>query len=238
MTSRPASRASSAPASAPTSANATKVAIAATVGNTVCLTAAISATFGTFLVPIAQDFGWPRAQVSGTLGLIALVSAVAYPLIGRAIDRIGARPLLIGGNLALGVLILLLSRVPANTTLFYLQFALMGLAGATCATPMISKVVSNWFDGRRGLMLGLTAGLGNGLGATLLPIVAGILLPMIGWRDTYAVLGLIVLALGAPVLIAFLRDAPKAPSTAKARRLRPPACPCERRQARRASGSC
>jgi conjugal transfer pilus assembly protein TraB len=28
---------------------------------------------------------------------------------------------------------------------------------------MIAKIVSNWFDARRGLMLGVTAGIGNGV---------------------------------------------------------------------------
>jgi MFS family permease len=72
--------------SAPTR-QAVQVALAATIANALCMTAAISATIGVFLVPIAQDFGWPRAGVSGVLGLISVISAISYPLIGRAMDR-------------------------------------------------------------------------------------------------------------------------------------------------------
>lgn len=185
-----------------------RLAVAATTGNLVCITAAISATFGTFLVPIATEFGWPRASVSGVLGLIAILSALAYPLIGRAMDRFGASPLIIAGNVALAASIALLSLTTGNIILFYLQFALVGLAGAVCSSPMIAKVVSNWFDERRGLMLGVTAGVGNGVGATLMPIIAGLLLPILGWRGVYVAIGAIVLAVGFPILWLWLRDRP------------------------------
>lgn len=186
-----------------------QVAFAATIGNLVCITAAISATFGTFLVPISEEFGWPRAAVSGVLGLIAIVSAFSYPLIGRAMDRFGARPLLIGGHIALALLIMLLSQASSNIWLFYLQFAAVGFAGAVCSSAMFSKVVANWFDENRGLMLGVTAGAGNGIGATVMPIVAGILLPQLGWRGTYLAIGVLVLVIGLPILLAWLQDAPE-----------------------------
>lgn len=187
---------------------ATRLAIAATTGNLVCITTAISATFGTFLVPISQEFGWPRAAVSGVLGLTAILSALSYPLIGRAMDRFGARPIILTGNALLALSIALLSLTSGNIWLFYFQFGIVGLAGAMCASPMIAKVVSNWFDERRGLMLGVTAGVGNGVGATVVPIVAGVLLPVLGWRGTYVAIGAIVLVVGAPILWLWLRDSP------------------------------
>lgn len=84
------------PSFSPGAATPAGVAFAATVGNGVGLTAAIMATFGVFLVPIATEFGWGRASVSGVLALIALVMSALYPSIGRAMDRFGSRRLLIG----------------------------------------------------------------------------------------------------------------------------------------------
>jgi MFS family permease len=193
-----------------------QVAFAATIGNMVCITAAVSSTFGIFLVPISTEFGWPRATVTGVLGLIAIVAAFAYPLIGRAMDRFGARPLLIGGNVALAALVALLSQASGNVALFYLQFAVVGIAGAVCSSAMFCKVVSNWFDARRGLMLGVTAGVGNGVGATVMPIVAGQLLPILGWRGTYVAIGGIVFLVGFPILYLLLRDAPPRTATGPA----------------------
>ncbi|BEU99992.1 MFS transporter [Novosphingobium olei] len=188
--------------------SAAQVAVAATVANMVCITAAISATIGVFLVPIAEEFHWPRAAVSGVLGMISIISAVTYPLIGKAMDRFGSRwPLLIG-NLGLAGSIALLSQASGTITDFYLRFALVGVFGTLASTGMLCKVVSSWFDARRGLMLGVTAGVGNGVGATLMPVLAGIFLAAYGWRESYVLIGLLVAALGAPVMLLWLRDAP------------------------------
>ncbi len=184
------------------------VAVAATIGNMVGMTAAILATFGVFLVPIATEFGWPRASVSGVLGLVAIVNAALYPLVGRAIDRLGARPILIAGNVLLAAGIGLLSLANGSVVQFYLLFALIGVAGSLAGSAMFCKVVSNWFDARRGLMLGVTAGVGNGVGATVMPIVAGLLVTGFGWRTAYAGIAALVLLIGLPILFLFLRDAP------------------------------
>lgn len=192
--------------------NPAGVAVAATIGNMVGSTAAILATFGVFLVPIATEFGWPRASVSGVLGLVALVNALLYPFVGRAMDRFGSRRLLIAGNVLLAASIIMLSQASGNVVQFYLLFALIGIGGSITGSAMFCKVVSNWFDARRGLMLGVTAGVGNGVGATVMPIVAGILVTTVGWRSAYAVIGVIVFAVGCPILFVFLRDAPPRPA--------------------------
>jgi MFS family permease len=184
------------------------VAIAATVGNMVGITPAISATFGVFLIPIASDFHWPRAWVSGVLGLISLVSFFIYPVVGRMMDRYGPRRLLIAGNLAFAAAVALLATSTPNVLQFYLLFALVGIAGCVPSTAMFCKVVSNWFDEKRGLMLGVTAGVGNGVGSTALPILAGLLLSSLGWRMSFAAIGGIVALIGFPTFMLLLRDAP------------------------------
>ncbi len=188
--------------------NPAGVAVAATTGNLIGITASILATFGVFLVPIATDFGWPRASVSGVLGLVAVVNAVLYPFVGRAMDRFGSRRILISGNVVLAASIALLSRSTGSMVQFYLLFALIGVGGSLAGSAMFCKVVSNWFDARRGLMLGVTAGVGNGVGATVMPIVAGLLVTAYGWRSAYVGIAAIVLLVGFPILFLLLRDAP------------------------------
>lgn len=188
---------------------AIKVVIACTVGNMVCLTAAVSSVFGVFLVPIATEFGLPRADISGVLGVIALVNTLAYPLVGRLVDRFGARPVILFGNLAFAPAVAALGLANGNLLQFYFLFALAGFAGSFPASGMFTKVVSDWFDENRGLMLGISAGVGNGVGATIMPIIAASLLGYVGWRGGYMIIGLIVFCLGFPVLYAFLKEAPQ-----------------------------
>jgi MFS family permease len=186
------------------------VAIACTVGNMLCLTTTVSSVFGVFLVPISEDFGWPRAHVTAVLAIISLVSIVAFPVVGRIIDHFGGRKVLLIGNVAFAASVALVSQVQNSIVQFYILYAMIGVAGAIPCTAMFSKVISEWFDDRRGLMLGVSAGVGNGVGATVMPIIAATLLPAIGWKASYAVIGLIIFGVGFPTLFFLLKDAPRA----------------------------
>jgi MFS family permease len=184
------------------------VVVAATVGNIVSTTPAVSAVFSLFLVPISTEFGWPRAVVSGVLLLTAVMSAIIYPVAGRLSDKLGSRRIILLGNALFAPAIAALALSNGSVLQFYALFALVGAAGAIPSTPAYSKVISEWFDEKRGLMLGVAAGFGNGLGSTLMPIVAGLMLVQFGWRGAYVGIGLIVFWLGFPTLFVLLKDAP------------------------------
>lgn len=186
----------------------TGVVVAATVGNIVSTTPAVSAVFSLFLVPISTEFGWPRSVVSGVLLLTAVMSAIIYPIAGRLSDKWGSRRIILFGSAVFAPAIAGLALANGSVLQFYALFALVGAAGAIPSTPAYSKVISEWFDEKRGLMLGVAAGFGNGLGSTLMPIAAGLMLVQFGWRGAYIGIGLIVFCLGFPVLFALLRDAP------------------------------
>lgn len=205
--------------------NRTGVVVAATVGNIVSTTPAVSAVFSLFLVPISTEFGWPRAVVSGVLLLTAVMSAIIYPIAGRLSDRWGSRRILLIGNALFAPAIAALALANGSVFQFYALFALVGAAGAIPSTPAYSKVISEWFDEKRGLMLGIAAGFGNGLGSTLMPVLAGLMLVQFGWRGAYIGIGLIVFWLGFPVLFALLRDAPARLAVISQREKDPPAEP-------------
>jgi MFS family permease len=194
---------------------ATGLIIACTVGNFVCATPMVNSVFGVFLLPLAKTFGWPRAEVSGVLVIVAVVGVLAYPIVGRIADRYGARTTLLIGNLAFAAAVAALSLANGQPFQVYGLFALVGVTAAMSGTVLYSKIVAGWFTHQRGLMLGITAGGGNGAGATLMPGVAALLLTHYGWRAAYVGLGLIILGLGFPILWAGLRNPPSASKAAK-----------------------
>lgn len=193
----------------PTARAATAAVVASTVGNFVSATPMVNSVFGLFLIPLASEFNWPRADVSAVLGIVAVCGALCYPLAGRLADRYGTRPIILLGNLLFALSIAALSLIDGNLLQFYLLFVLLGVAASMPSTVLYTKVISGWFHQRRGFFLGLTAGVGNGAGATLMPIVCGVLIAAFGWRAAYQGLGLITL-LGFPVLFLLLRDSPRA----------------------------
>lgn len=183
--------------------------IAATLGNMVTLTPAVAAVFGLFLLPLAETFGWPRAAISGVLALISIGPALVSPFAGRLADRLGARIILIVGTIGFAVSIALLSLTTHSLAQFYLTFALVAVSAAFVSTPLLAKVVSDWYDTHRGAALGFAAGFGNGLGSTVIPIVAAAVMAAAGWRIAYLSVAACVLLIGLPTFVFVMRDAPR-----------------------------
>src|SRR5882672_6693624 len=159
--------------------------VACTVGNAVSITPMVYTVFGMFLIPIATEFAWPRAAVSFSLLVVAVASALGYPVVGRLIDRYGARPVILAGNLLFAAAIAAVSLIGASRLELYFVYGLIGIAGAIPSSVMFTKVIAGWFDRRRGFAMGIVGGVGNGAGAALSPLLVAALLVHYGWRGSY-----------------------------------------------------
>ena len=187
----------------------TGVVVACTVGNGVSVTPMVYTVFGLFLIPIATEFGWPRAGVSFVLLIIAIAGAIGYPIVGRLIDRYGARPVILTGNVLFAASVASVSLAEASRLQFYSAYALIGITAAIPSSVMFTKVIAGWFDQRRGLFLGIAGGLGNGIGAALSPLFVYALISSYGWRAGFQGIGAAIILIGFPVLYLLLRDPPQ-----------------------------
>src|SRR2546425_9387412 len=61
-----------------------------------CAYSVWTAVSSLFVQPLQDAFGWSRGQIALAYNA-GLVTAFVAPLIGRAVDRLGVRPVLIGG---------------------------------------------------------------------------------------------------------------------------------------------
>ena len=165
--------------------------------------------FGLFLIPISTEFGWPRSAVSIVLLIIAIAGALSYPIVGRMIDRYGARRIILAGNLLFAASVALVSLSSASYVQFYLAYALLGIAAAIPSPVTFTKVIAGWFDRNRGLFMGFVGGVGNGVGAALAPVYVNSLLVTYDWRGAMLGLAAAIVVIGFPVLFLFLRDPPK-----------------------------
>jgi MFS family permease len=89
----------------------------------------------------------------------------------------------------------------------YALYLLIGIVGGGTAPVPYSKVISQWFDQRRGLALGL-AMVGLGLSTLVMPSLAQSLITTEGWRQTYIFIGLMVMGVAIPVVAVFLKETP------------------------------
>ena len=94
---------------------------------------------------------------------------------------------------------------------FWQFFVTVGVVAAigsgAAATPVAATVATRWFETRRGLVLGIS---GAGMAAgqlVVLPLAMG-LVAVLGWRDTYFVLGVGLIVLVVPLPAALISNDP------------------------------
>ena len=183
------------------------IALACFVGMTGNTGVILFAGTGVLIKPLTQEFGWSRGDVSLALTLLTVGIALGVLVSGRLIDRYGARRVLCA-SIALSILVILTGPLyVATLPLFYTMMLLAALLGAPTNTIGYARVISDWFDKRRGLFIGINSA-GAGLGFTLAPLVCNWALGIGGWRAGYFSLGLLLLFIVFPTVYLLLIDKP------------------------------
>ncbi len=160
--------------------------------------------FGLFVEPLESTFGWSRTAISASLSFTA-VGALASPIIGRLMDRHGARPVLVVSLALMGVSFLIR---PAMTELWhwyglsFLQF--IGISGIT-ALPA-GRLIAIWFPASQGRIMGITVA-GINVGGITIPFIVNVTLGASGWQAAYVAMGVIAVSLAALALL-FVREHP------------------------------
>jgi len=166
------------------------------------------ASFGVFVKPLSEEFGWGRGDMSLALTLMSIAVIVLSPLAGTLLDRYGVRRVLLPSILLFGLAIAALSLLSASLLHYYAMYLLMALAGV-CTTPAsYSRVVVAWFDARRGLALGVALA-GIGVGTAVIPPFVQLLTAAFGWREAFLGIAALVLAVSLPAVAAWIAEPPK-----------------------------
>jgi MFS family permease len=160
-------------------------------------------TAGIFAVALQHQFGWSRGGIMAAVFLQTVSLFVIGPPLGRLTDRIGARPVAIASTIGLGLSTAAFSLTTSNIWSFYAIYAVMSAVSVGTMPTTFAKVVSQWFDRRRGMALGLAL-CTTGIAGILLPLYVQSLIGWIGWRGAYVGLGLLPLVITLPCLLAFL----------------------------------
>lgn len=163
--------------------------------------------FSAFLKPLAEEFGWTRAQTSGAFSLYLLAAGLTLPLWGWLADTRGVRVVFLLSALIDGVALLLLSTVDSLAAFYTVYFFLgVGLGGIGPAT--VGKVISQWFVAKRGRAMGIAL-VGAGAGGLVFVPLSGLLIAASDWRAAYQVLAALALGGMLPFVWFFLTDTPQ-----------------------------
>jgi MFS family permease len=193
------------------SAEGWRVVLAAYFGVMVSFGSLLVFSFGTFLKPLTAEFGWTREAVSASFGFAAMTVAVVSPLLGRLLDRVPPRTVILPCMVVFGLGFASLGLLTGHLWQMYGTFVLLGIVGNGTTQMGYSRAVSTWFVRRRGFALSLVMA-GSATGAMIFPPLAQTLISTVGWRNAYFGLGAMVLIFGLPLTALLVREREVAPS--------------------------
>lgn len=163
-------------------------------------------TFGAFFTPLMNEFEWNRAQISLSMSIMGLIG-LAGPLFGMWVDRFGARRTMILGALIMGLSFACLG-FTFSLHYFYAAYFVVAVGQMAILHIPVLTLVSQWFERRRGLAMGVSvAGLGLG-GMIMLPLSA-YLISLLGWQWTYRILGIAICLVLLPLITLVVRNSPR-----------------------------
>jgi len=157
--------------------------------------------------PLGAEFGWNRTEISTAVSVMMLCTAFSLPFMGRLVDRFGVKQVLIPSVIIFGLSLLAASRITQYWQFIAVYVAMGTISVGTNSVPYM-RVLTAWFDRRRGLAIGI-AGSGTGLGFGYVPLITDQLVSSYGWRGGYFGLGLIMLLFTLPMVVFLLHEKPQ-----------------------------
>lgn len=167
-----------------------------------------------FVSGLQAEFGWSRGDISGVFAIAGL-GALASPLIGWLVDRIGFKPVATACTIGLVALYLTFATFDGPLLGFLALSAFYGLFAVGSGALVYTRPINAWFDRHRGLALGLST-----LGVSVFAIVSPPLLQAVmaehGWRAGYLALAALAVGIGLPAMLLMVRPNPPVPQTVDA----------------------
>ncbi len=161
-------------------------------------------TFGVFLGPIQEAFGWSRAQITAGVTIVATCTMAIAPFAGAAIDRLGARRMALLGVVLYSVAFAALGLVGGSVWSWWLVWLAIGLSVQLVKPTVWSAAVAGRFVRSRGSALAVTLS-GAGVASAVDPFLAQALIGRVGWRLAFPGLAALWLAVAMPLCLLFLR---------------------------------
>jgi MFS family permease len=162
---------------------------------------AIRASFGVFQIPIADEFGWLRAEFSLAIAIQNLAWGVGQPIFGAIAERFGDRKAIVLGAIlyAAGLVFSAYAITPGQHQLLEILVG-FGIAGTGFGVilALVGRAAS---DDNRSMALGIVTAAGSA-GQIIGPPLAEGLMAFIPWQSVFLVFAGMILAalLALPML--------------------------------------
>lgn len=162
--------------------------------------------FGLFVKPVTEDLGISRQTFSLVSTVVSLSTMVGVVFAGKIFGRFGLKKVMVLCCLGLSISYSCYS-FASNMAMFYGISVLVGLFMSLIAQVPCSMLVTNWFNDKRGVALGMVF-MGTGIGGVFLNPLISFLMTNYGWRKTYLVLGVLMFVTLIPTTTLLIKENP------------------------------
>jgi sugar phosphate permease len=161
-------------------------------------------SFGIFLKPMAEEYGWSRSVISLGASFNMLVYSFCSIFVGKMVDRVPPGRIITTGALIVSLSLLLVAFVQRPLT-FYLAYGLLaGIGSAGLGVVVCNSSVAKWFHKRRGTAVGLAA-MGISAGTMAVTPLAGYIVKVYGWKTGFLFLAAVTFLIGVVLARLFFR---------------------------------
>ena len=168
--------------------------------------AGFRSTVGVFVVPLQDEFGWGRDDVSLAIVVNLVFYGLAAPFAAAFVERMGARRVMVAGLIAVAGGAALTIAMTSLWQLDILWGIVIGTATGAISIPLSAIVATRWFVRRLGLVTGLLAASFATGNLVFLPLLAWIT-DGHGWRWAVAIVAITATAI-VPVVLVLMREHP------------------------------
>lgn len=155
-------------------------------------------SFGVFVEPLVDLFGWSRGDISFAYSLAFLVGLPAVVIMGWLGDRYGARTLMIGASLLITTGTFFLGTIKELWQFYVFYGFFVGSMGHAAFTVLLPVILTRWFNRYMGLAVGIYWA-AMGLGPMIFAPVFRWLIETRGWEPAFTLIAIVV----GGILLAF-----------------------------------
>ena len=165
-------------------------------------------TVSIFIEHFISDLGLSRSLVSALYTVGTLIGGFLLPWTGRLVDRRGVRRTMTAIAALFGIACVLMGTV-RGAVMLVIGFTLIRWLGQGSLWLVSANAINRWWVQRRGMAMGLAGVLAAVVGLGGYPWAVDRLIPSLGWRWTFASLGLVTITILVPLAWWLLRDSPE-----------------------------
>ncbi|GGG69688.1 MFS transporter [Salipiger pallidus] len=155
---------------------------------------AVRASFGVFQIPIAEEFGWPRAEFSLAIALQNLFWGIGQPLFGAMAEKVGDRKAIVLGGLVYAVgLVLSAGAQSPGAMQAYEVLVGFGIAG-TGFGVILAVVGRAASDENRSMSLAIATAAGSA-GQVIGAPFAEFMLSLMSWQSVFLLFAALILGM-------------------------------------------